>query len=306
MLNNNTVLKIVSLVLAICLWGFVMGEVNPTIRKSVRSIPVEFINLETIEEQDITLVDKDEYTIDVVVKGSRSDLNALETGDIHVTADLYNYSEGEHHIPVEVAVPEGISLEEVKEPEILVTLEPLISIEKKVSVDFTGELEKGMEPGNIVALPDTVEVKGAKSAIEQVYTVCVQIESEKLEAKTKTFKRSPVALDKEGQIVNNVDISANMVEVQAMLYETKEVSLEVNVTGTPDEKYGTPVVTFPKTVVIKGSKDALADVEGITAADIDISNITKPGTIPVELQLPYGVELADSSKNVSVKIELKK
>lgn len=306
MLNNNTVLKIVSLVLAICLWGFVMGEVNPTIKKTVRSIPVEFLNLETVEEQDITLVDQDEYSIDVVVKGSRSDLNALESGDIHVTADLYHCAEGEHHLPVEVVVPEGISLEEVKEPEILVNLEPLISVEKKVSVDFTGELESGMEPGNVVVSPNTVEVKGAKSAIEQVYSVCVQIEAEQIEEKTKTFKRTLVALDKEGQIVKNVDVSTNVVEIQAMLYETKEVPLEVNVTGTPDEKYGMPVVTIPKTVVIKGSKETLVDIESITATDIDISNITKAGTIPVELRLPDGVEIADSSKDISIKIELKK
>ena len=96
-----------------------------------------------------------------------------------------------------------------------------------------------------------------------------------------------------------------MIEVQAILYETKEVPLEVNVTGTPDKKYGTAEITVPETIMIRGTKEALADVKTITAADIDISDVEQKGTIALDPELPYGIELADSSKNIGIKIEFK-
>lgn len=250
MLNNNNVLKVVSIVLAICLWAFVMGEVNPTIKKTIHNVPVEFTNVETIEEQGIALLDPNGYTVDVEVEGSRSDLNTMDVDDIQVTADLFGYSIGEHHIAVDVALPDGIYLEEVKDSEILVTLEELVSVQKSVDVDFTGDLPEGMEPGHIVVYPETVEVKGAKSIVNQVESVRVQIDAAKLTEDVATFTASPAAIDENGEIIKNVDISANTIEVQTALYNTKTVPLEVKVTGSPDQQLGTADVTIPKTIKI--------------------------------------------------------
>lgn len=305
MLNNNNVLKVVSIVLAICLWAFVMGEVNPTIKKTIHNVPVEFTNVETIEEQGIALLDPNGYTVDVEVEGSRSDLNTMDVDDIQVTADLFGYSIGEHHIAVDVALPDGIYLEEVKDSEILVTLEELVSVQKSVDVDFTGDLPEGMEPGHIVVYPETVEVKGAKSIVNQVESVRVQIDAAKLTEDVATFTASPAAIDENGEIIKNVDISANTIEVQTALYNTKTVPLEVKVTGSPDQQLGTADVTIPKTITIRGTEEALADVDQITAADIDISHIEQEGTLSLELDLPYGIETADRSKNIGIKIEFK-
>lgn len=305
MLNNNTVLKIVSLILAICLWGFVMGEVNPTITKTIRNVPIEFTNVETIENQGITLLDQDEYYADVEVRGSRSDLNTLEADDILVTADLNNYQEGEQQVAVDVVVPEGISFESVREEEITVTLEELVSVEKTLEVEFAGEYPENQEPGNVEALPDTIEVQGAKSLVAQIESVCVQVDVAKLDEKIKTFRCTPVAMDSDGEIVKNVNLSANSIEVQAMLYDIKEVPLEVEVTGSPDEEYGEPTLTVPKTVAIKGTAEILENVDSVSAADVDISNVAKSGTIAIQLQLPYGVEVAASSKAVGIEIEFK-
>ena len=49
MLENKNVLKVLSLLLAIVLWAFVLGEVNPTVKKTITNIPVEFTNVEQLE-----------------------------------------------------------------------------------------------------------------------------------------------------------------------------------------------------------------------------------------------------------------
>lgn len=208
MLKNNTVLKILSLLLAIAIWAFVIGEVNPTVKKTIHSVPIEFINAELLDDNDLTLANKDGYYVDVVVEGSRSDVVQLETEDITAQADLENVTKGENKVMVHVTVPSRISLEEVKTPEVTVVVEDLIKV--------------------------------------------------------------------------------------------KEVSLEVEVTGDPE---GSPEVTIPQKVTIKGPAALIDDIASVTAEPVDIGDVTKTENIPLKLTLPDGIELAKKSKDIGIRIE---
>ena len=106
-------------------------------------------------------------------------------------------------------------------------------------------------------------------------------------------------------VVKNVTISAQSVEVEAVMYHTKQVPLELKVTGTPDKKYGTADVSIPKEVTVKGTTYMLERVTSIDAQSIDISDVEKGETIPVTPYLPEGIELADVSEDIGVKIEFK-
>jgi YbbR domain-containing protein len=89
------------------------------------------------------------------------------------------------------------------------------------------------------------------------------------------------------------------------MFHTKQVPLELKVTGTPDDKYGDADIAIPKEVVVKGSAYTLERVTSISADSIDISDVKKNCTVKVVPHLPGGVELAEESKNIGVKIEFK-
>lgn len=305
MLKNNTVLKIVSLVLAICLWAFVIGEVNPTVEKTVSEIPVELTNVDTLADRGLALSSDEEYYTSIVVKGSRSDLNSLEISDIHATADVYGYEKGDNHISVEVALPDGISLEEIKTPEITVTLENLQSVYVPVTIEFTGEVGENMEPAYNSYAPSEVEVKGAESVIAKVDNVRVQLDAGKLSETWEVYSAAPTAWTKKGKIIKNVTISAQTVEVEAVMHHIKQVPLELKVTGSPDEKYGEYELTVPEEITVRGNAYALERVTSISAESIDISGVTESTVIEITPDLPEGVALSSSSEDIGVKIEFK-
>lgn len=305
MLKNKSVVKMISVVLAIVLWAYVIGEVNPTVKKTVSDIPVELTNTETLADRDLALQGDEEYFATVVVEGARSDLNELRVADIHITADMYGYGLGENHVSLDVTLPDGISLEELKTPEITVTLERLEEKSLPVTVVFAGEPGENLEPSYSYTVPAEVEVRGAESVIAKVAEVRVQLDVNDLSETWEIYSEVPTAWSKEGKLVKNVTISAQSVEVEAVMFHTKQVPLELKVTGTPDDKYGDADIAIPKEVVVKGSAYTLERVTSISADSIDISDVKKNCTVKVVPHLPGGVELAEESKNIGVKIEFK-
>lgn len=302
MLENKNVLKVLSLLLAIVLWAFVLGEVNPTVKKTITKIPVEFTNVEQLESRDLAMATTEGYYVDVVVEGARSDVGKLEVSDIHAVADLYGYTKGENHVSVDVTVPGSVSLEEIKTPEITVVLEELVSVSKPVTVEFVGTTAENTEASLVEASPAQVEVKGAESVIKKVDTVRVQVDISELTETADTFYEVPSAWTKKGTLVKDVSISANTVEVEAVLHHTKVVSLELKVTGDPE---GDAEVTIPKEITIKGTVEALARITSVAADSIDISDVEETTMIPLDLILPYGIEIAETSKDIGVKVKFK-
>ena len=75
MLKNKTVLKIVSLVIAIFLWIYVMGEVDPETKVKVYGIEVNYINTELLAENGLAVAEDEPVTINATIEGKRSDVN---------------------------------------------------------------------------------------------------------------------------------------------------------------------------------------------------------------------------------------
>lgn len=305
MLKNNTVRKILSLLIAIFLWVYVMGEVNPTITKTISNIPVELLNENTLEQRGLAVQESSEFAVSIEVKGKRADLNSLEKSEITATADLFGYKEGENEVPVTVEVPDNITLEAIKTPNIKVTLEELVSVYKEITVDFAGKTESGTEPGNVTVSPDEIEVKGAKSAVDIVKNVKAEVDASKITDEERTFNVEPKAVDKNGDIVSGVTLSAKTVQVQAVLCYTKTVPLKVEVTGSVPEKYQVTDILIPKKITIRGPKASLDKITSISADPVDISDVTASTTLKIDPRLPQGVELADSSADIGVTVKIK-
>ncbi len=305
MLKNKSVVRMISVVLAIALWAYVIGEVNPTVTKTFSEIPVELTNTETLAERGLALPGDEEYYAVLVAEGARSELNELEISDIHVTADLYGYEKGENHVSLDVTLPDGIVLDELKTPEITVTLEELKSKHLPVTVAFAGEPGENLEPSYSYTVPAEVEVKGAESVIAKVASVRVQLDAGDLSETWETYAETPTAWSKDGKLIKNVTISAQSVEIYAVMFHTKQVPLELKVTGTPDKKYGDADIAIPKEITVKGTADALERVTSINADSIDISDVKKNGVVEFTPHLPGGVELAEVSEDIGVKIEFK-
>ncbi len=305
MFQNKTMNLIISLLLSVALWIYVVGEVNPETTKKYDGIKIEFTNEESLAQNGLALLDPGVLTVDVTVEGKRSAVNGVKEEDIGVTADLTGRQKGKNSIHLEVKLPEGLKLKNISSENIDVTIENRISEEKPVKVSFKGKLADNTEPGEAKVNPDRVIVSGAESAVKSVSHVKAQVSVKDFKDDRLSVETKAMPVNRKGIVVRYLTLSSDSIKVKASLMQTKEVSLKVNVTGEIKEPYQLVSLDIPETVVIKGAEEDLENISVIKAEDIYIGDITKTSVIPLDLKMPSGLEVASESKGLSVKVTIK-
>jgi YbbR domain-containing protein len=255
---------ILSIVIALVLWAYVIGEVNPTTQQTITNVPVQLLNIQSLTARELAISGDSDYTVDVVVEGKRADIMKITAQDIIAEADLFGWSKGENFIPVNVTVPQALTLIEIKSAKIEVTIEDLVAQSKQVVVVYKGDMPNNTEEGAVEIKPSEIEVTGAKSEVETVTHVQVVIDITELSAEGQTVQGVAVPVNYAGMTVENVKLSSNYIDVFAKLYTLKEVTLITDFEGELAQGYGAEI-NVPKVILIKGSKSTLKDIDSVSA-----------------------------------------
>jgi YbbR domain-containing protein len=295
---------IISIVAAIAIWVYVVTFINPVIDKTIRDVPVKMINMEALTQNGLTVSPDQVFAVDVVVKGSRADLNELSASDLTATADMTGFPLGRNTVDVEVSAPDKIEVVETHPDKIEVVVEDLISVTKPVVLEYSGEFESGIEPGFITLSPREISVSGTKKLVDSIDTVRAKIESDALTDEEKTITSKVEAYTKSGESVYGVTYSQNEIDVTAQLCHTKEVPLKLNVTGAPAAGLSITNTDVPKSVTIRGNEKAVSEITEVAGRDINIEGIKETTMYTPDLDLPKDVELAEASLNSKVTVEI--
>jgi YbbR domain-containing protein len=161
---RNFGVKVVSIGLALLLWGLVAGQ-----REAERSlrIPLEYRNI----PEHLELISEPDSLVDVRVRGSSSLLGELRAADLVAVLDLRTAREGRrlfHLLPSDVNVPAGVDVLQVTPSTVSLTFEASAARIVPVVPDVEGEPAPGFVAGRVIADPATVEVIGPQSAVRQV------------------------------------------------------------------------------------------------------------------------------------------
>ena len=305
MLNSNTFYKIISVVIAVMLWAYVIEVTDPVKNQTIPDVPVQLLNVESLADRGLALSGEAIYTVDVVIQAKRADLSRITAGDVLAEADLFGYSIGKNYIPVTVTAPKDITILDVKPIKINVVIEKLIEVAKPIKVAFLGQFEDGIEAGRITTQPEVIQVSGAKSEVSAVSHIRAEVNISKLTAEGSTVQTKAVAVNSEGDVVQNVRLSSSYIDVTAQLFKVKEVPLQVEITGEVAPIYEVIELNIPDSIKIKGTKESLAEVNGLTGSAIDISAVSSTSRIPIDIPLPEGVEFASGYEDTAVDISIK-
>ncbi len=299
--RSKKINMIISLLLAVIMWAYVITEENPTVTQKFENVPVSILNAETLTARELAVLPDENLSVNVTVEGKRFDLNQLTPEDIIVTVDVYGYSYGENRIPVTVDVPDAVSVVDVKSNRVTINIDKLVSEPFQVSIDP----DKTSETKELLAsevIPAEVMVTGPRTIVDKVKKVEGIIATGNLTEKASEESVPLVAVDETGTLVKGVSLSAQTVDVAAQMLPTKEVSLKVETVGSVSGKYSISRIDYPEKVKIKGTSDALDSVESVKARAVDISEVTATTKLPVNVVLPEGIYICDESKDVSVYI----
>lgn len=304
--KNNITIRIVSILIAVIMWSYVMNEVNPQTTQPFPGIKVNYINQDYLSEAGLAIMEPKETKVTVELAGRRSDIKSINPNDIIVQADLLGYGEGVNRVFIDVKTPENVTVKSVSPQYIQLKLDSIITKEFNVSLRTSGNTDDGHTPGEGEIKPSTVLIKGPRTWVNSVDKVVTTVNLSNINTDIKTSL--PVrALDDKGEEVRGIEKEPNTVEVIMPILGTKNIPIRPRIKGSPLNGYIiTEIQMNPASINIKGKKEILKDVEFLETEPVDVELISMTKDVPVNIVFPEGVELMDDKIKPLAKINVEK
>lgn len=305
--KNDRKLIVLSILVAVIMWAFVMTSTNPSLSKTIRNVPLTIKNQEVMQKDGYALVGKDEVaSVNVKVEGSRSDLASLSAEDLVASIDLGVPTEGIKTLNVNVDVPSGISIEKVSPSNINLKMEKIVKKDLTVDIKISDRLKESKIINVSEQSTKKITVSGLRNYVDKVDKIVLNInEEEYLDGKIHDIGVKPV--DKDGKTVENVDLSQNDVSISFDVLQSKEVGVELNYDNLPKNMQIEESKISPNKVIVKGEKSIVDKISTIKTREIDLSNLKNDEFEQrVELEIPQAVELNEGDYFVNVYVKLGK
>lgn len=292
MFQSKKLNLLISFVIAIILWAYVIGEINPVTTKSFVDVNINLENQIALEERGLAIESISEDKINVTVKGERSRVQNVEKDDVYAEVDLALARAGHNELDVNVRTPEKVNVDKKSINKVRLTVGELVSEERPTKVVYVGATNSDLEPYTIERTPEKVIIRGAMSNVEKVSQVVAKVRVDQIKDKETTAEAELVPVDKNGKVVNWIRLSSSQIQVKAVMTKTKKVDLDVPIQGNDS---GDVKLDYQKTVIIKGNADVVKEISKIETEPVDLSAYDQNTTIELKPILPKGVQLAAGS-----------
>ncbi|MBQ2890568.1 MAG: hypothetical protein IJE44_02850 [Clostridia bacterium] len=206
--EKDSVLKIASFLIALLIWLYVVYIEDPEITRKIDDIPVSYKVTELPDS--LAMVDYNIKTIDIKIKGERSELIAFDKEDISAFLDLSVVSESGKYDNIKIDVStsnKNIEIVERSDKKSQVQIDTVVSSFVDVSAEIIKDAPKGYSVSEKpILFLDSVRVSGAKTYVDMVESAYVAINCEEL-TESKTVSSKVVLVDKNGKDIVNGHIA---------------------------------------------------------------------------------------------------
>jgi len=166
-LAENWILKLISLIFALVLWFFVMGE-----KRQEVGFPVP-LKLENIP-QGLMVANEVPSLVDVRISGPRTLLMNLSPQDISISVDLKDLKPGLtsfKRLDERLNIPSALKVTRLSPSFVDVKLERIKEKTVPVKVPVEGEVAEGFHLDGVTGSPDKVVIEGAESELKDIREV---------------------------------------------------------------------------------------------------------------------------------------
>ena len=108
MFRNRKTLMILSLLIAIALWMFVMDQVDPKTELVVTDIKVEMRGTDVVENMELTATLIEPKIVNVELQGKRSQVNKAKKKGLEAYIDVSTCDYGENEAEIRIELPSGV------------------------------------------------------------------------------------------------------------------------------------------------------------------------------------------------------
>ena len=291
--NKVRVMNIVlAIILAVILWAYVIGEVNPETETTVSGVPLRIVGENVLESKGLTLLTEFDETVTVVVSGRRSDVYNVNASKLSAKIDVSGCVEGENQVTVQVSAPDKVSKAEARDGDFLVLVDKVVTEDKPVDIQVSGNLSNDTSVEIVGVSEDKISVTGPSTYVEQVSSLTGVLN---VKDSVNEYNRNVeiVPTDKDGNLVEGVELSQTTVGVEAEKMMTKTVNVEVVISGnSPEGMIVSPASSLK--LKIRGKYDEMKNITSLKTSPVDISRITENASVDVTIQLPLGITALDN------------
>ncbi len=319
---KNTGLKIISLFIAILLWIVSMNLNNPQMTQTY-TVPLQLLNLSHVNDSGMVILnesDLNKQEVYIKIKATRNDLITLDESRITASidfspVDITNSENIGKSVPVTiyVSVP-SIDYEVVdySPRTVNIVFDELTTKDIPIEIVQSGVPANNYElTSNIVASPNIVTIKGAKSDVDTVEKAEVYVDLQGVSGPIN--EQYPISIIEFGgeDITDKFSLSSQSANITVPIEKVDSILVgSPTWTGDPAEGYNVVDITWSlKYVDVVGDEEMISSLAYIELPQINVTGATTDVTEIIDLNEilePYGLAVQNGSESecsITVKIE---
>lgn len=311
--TKNLALKIVSLLFAMLIWGYVMVEVNPKRVKTITDVPISFSGESSLHDRGLAVRgDRDDIlrNVTVRVKVQLTDYTGLDASDISASISLRPVNKADtYKLKIDATSSLG-TVENVSPSEITIEVDELATMLVPIDVEYSGELPDGYWKSEPTLASQSIKVSGPRDDVSTISKAICTID---LEDRTTSYNEAILLkyVDKNGNEIDTALFLDTLPSVVVKMDVMRIVELPINAADAVFGADALPanyevydVVATPPTVRVVGSENALSGLTGIKIENIDVSGSTSSVQQNVVITAPEGTTLLDDP-NITVYVGIR-
>ncbi len=299
--EKDTVLKIISVFVAILAWLYVIYTEDPETELTIDDVPVVYYASEVSDNLEI--IDYSVKTVDVTVKGSRSEVMKFEKEDLSAKLNISSLTEAGEYNDVRINISTSnkmVDIVEASEKNTKVLLDDIVSKKMKVNVSYDGKRAEGYKLSE-ESDGGFVTIKGAKTYIDEVKEAFVKInrkdftESKSVDCEVMLKDKDGNIIDKKHSLYKHIKLSDAKISVNIAVFKTEMAKVVVT-----DGEDGVNYSVSPDKVEVYSQNKNIGKVytESINGKTFD-----KDKTVTLKLQITDDFEVLSGETSVKVKID---
>jgi YbbR domain-containing protein len=311
--KNKAFYIVLSILIAIVLWAYVVNVENPDIEVTISDIPVTFVGENALAEENLMVISGKTATISLRLQGKRQTLTQLNRDNISITVDLSKLVvTGLHQLAYEIRFPSyitvggNVTILDRSSNYVDVTLGRMVTKTVEVIATFQGSIAEGYVGDEMIISPETVEISGEELEIAKVKNAEVTLTGKDL-TETLSADLAYKLLDYDGNevISDGIQKSVETVNVTLPVVVVKDVPLHVELKeGGGAKKKNAQVEIEPSSITLSGEESDLAELDFITIGSIDLSQVLSSSEVDFSIPLPDNVKNISGITEAKVKLSI--
>jgi len=311
-LLNSAGAVLLSLLLALATWTFVIQSTNPAERVRRDDIPLQVQGI----PPNTTLISNPPDTVSAIIQTTADLRPTLGSRSFQAVVSLEGMEPGTHRVPVEVKadIPQ-VQVLSVDPAALDLQLARIISRTMEVSVELLDQqsLSRAYQiVGSPAVEPHQVEITGPEPLVDQVSEIKATLSLANASASLREVR--PVqALDELGREILGITLRPGTAQVGLTIrrrINARDVGVRVVTDGSPATGYWlSGVQVSPASVTVQGNPEQLDRFGSfVDTLPVELDNVAGDLTLQVPLNLPATVQAVDSEGNrantVTVQIQV--